>query len=460
LAHRVAGAALLVALSVSMLAAPATQAQDDEQGWAEVPDVDGLARLDGGASLAADEGGSTVLVGFEGGDSQSALAWFSPDGTAWEQAEMPGAKRSGALATAAGPGGFVAVGGGKDGGRIWHSPDGRTWSDVGGGLVPSGVVYDVTATPDGYVAVGFVNEGKGKKARSVPTAWTSADGVTWGASQIADVPGASYDVTAGADGALVATLYQPERRGPKTGRTFDIMPPSLEFVTSTDGTAWRSSGDLFVENFSDLRSWDLADTGGRFYFWADAAPGALSTTPDGFHVSEDGATWEPVSGLQGIDGVLGPLAGGAVAIGNGPVLVADDGTAWRSSYVEALAGARPSSVTSLPDGRVLAVGAAGKPGEGSSLYLGTPSLDGPLPSTECLDPAVHSRLLGDGMGLFDLPAPEREQVAATIAAVELTDESTRLTRDRLVAGLRSGGAGDSSSFMRIQSGEVTFPICE
>jgi hypothetical protein len=111
----------MVAIGAMLLVAPAVQAQIEPPGWAEVPGVPGLTKLDGGASLAADDAGTVVLVGFRGGKAQSALAWSSPDGTTWEPATLPGATGSAAFSVAAGPAGFVAVGGGRDGGRIWHS---------------------------------------------------------------------------------------------------------------------------------------------------------------------------------------------------------------------------------------------------------------------------------------------------------------------------------------------------
>ena len=455
------GVSFTLAIGGAALVAPAVQAQIETPGWAEVPDVPGLAKLDGGAALVADDAGTVVLVGFKGGKAQSALAWSSSDGTTWEPETLPGAKGSTAIAAAAGPSGFVAVGGGKSGGRIWHSPDGATWSDVGHGLAPKGAIYDVAATPDGYVAVGFVNKGKGNKARPIPTAWSSMDGMSWTASTLAKVPGAGLDVAAAPDGTLVATFFQPQRQGPKTGRTFQILPPSLELLISTDATTWRSAGgEPFVDNLAYLGAWDLTHAGNCFVFRADRLPNALSSTPDGFYSSADGTTWQPLSALVGIDGALGPLGSGAITVGPGPVLLSDDGSTWRSSYVEALAGARPRSLAALPDGRVVAVGdASGRKATGSRLYVGIPDIDEPVLSGECLDPTLSARIADAVFDPAGLPAPDREAIAAALAALDLSDADIASARDSVVSAMRRREAAPEILAARISAGEIRFPAC-
>jgi hypothetical protein len=83
--------------------------------------------------------------------------WWSSDGQAWEIAAVPDLVPGAWIQDlAAGPDGFVAIGGIGERGAIWTSADGRTWSAVDpddAGLVRGGL-SSVVATETGYVAVG------------------------------------------------------------------------------------------------------------------------------------------------------------------------------------------------------------------------------------------------------------------------------------------------------------------
>jgi hypothetical protein len=100
------------------------------------------------------------------------LVFSSPDGTSWQAAKISGT----ATAVAAGPGGYVIVGGGPAGAAAWYSADLKTWKAAAGAgktdlTGAKTQMSAVVAGSAGYVAVG--------RRGTAPAVWTSPDGRTW-----------------------------------------------------------------------------------------------------------------------------------------------------------------------------------------------------------------------------------------------------------------------------------------
>ena len=467
---RFTSAFLVITLALGLMAVPA-MAQTTPPDWVATTDVPWSFDS---ARLATDGAGTVVLVGYSGSTAPTegkkpfdvtSGAWFSPDGTTWDEASLAGGDGSAVRSVTAGPAGYVAVGIDKDGGRIWHSPTGEAWTEVSNGAALNSTIYAVAAGPAGYVAVGETTSGKGKKQRQVPTAWNSADGTTWTPAPMADSPGIGVGVAASPDGGVLAGVYQGERAGPVKKGTFQTLPPSISFFSSLDGTTWTPTGATPVEDVSQASSWDLIHAAGQYRFIIRRDPQAKQDysgtwpTPDGHFELPDGAAWTPVRELTGLTGAVGPMGAGVIELGDAAILVSPDGSTWQSSVEEVLAGTRTRSVVGLPDGRIIAGGLPPQGTEGGyTLYTGTVSNDGSVAPTGCVDADAAAQVMDLAEGMFALPAPDRERIAAALAAYVPSDP-TGFDPEDIVTALRQGGSLDSSRFFGLKSGQVTIPAC-
>ena len=180
-------------------------------------------------------------------------------------------------AVAAGPSGFVAVGGSVNGttGMLtgeqpvtWTSADGETWVRGPAITGSSGIALTgVAATPSGFVAVGSAYN-----LPSTSAIFRSTDGRHW--KRVPDTPsfhGAMIEDVAFADGRYVAG-----------GVRWSAGRPTAAVWTSTDGRTWRLRvlpGGIPGQVFH------VASVGGGF-----AATGP-SDTLTGAWFSTDGRTW-------------------------------------------------------------------------------------------------------------------------------------------------------------------------
>jgi hypothetical protein len=155
----------------------------DGAAWTPVPD-DAAAFADAEPRAIARLGGLFVAIGVAGTaqDPTGAVAWTSPDGTAWTRVDDPSFAGGLAVSVAASPfGGVVAVGSsiGRKEAIVWQSPDGRTWSRAGGGpsFEDPGFVWmtDVAAIDDRLVAIGDFQPNQ----RGTAVSWISVDGTSW-----------------------------------------------------------------------------------------------------------------------------------------------------------------------------------------------------------------------------------------------------------------------------------------
>ncbi|MEO6350169.1 MAG: hypothetical protein ABIP53_05920 [Candidatus Limnocylindrales bacterium] len=134
-------------------------------------------------------GGHLVATGYYLAENSNAsigqdFVLASSDGRAWSTVLPDVGDRIGPLEIAAGPNGFLVIGGPLDGGdesTIWHSADGVGWQIVGTHDFSSGSnevrIEDVAAAGSGYVAVGLARDCFGCPSQAL--LWTSPDGGSW-----------------------------------------------------------------------------------------------------------------------------------------------------------------------------------------------------------------------------------------------------------------------------------------
>ena len=159
---------------------PAVWRRSSGGSWALVTS---LSQVSGGPGLAALTGVTHGRSGWLAVGAPGPVVMTSADGTSWRSATGPGSITAdlagvAAVATAAGPHGYVIVGklvasGGACVADVWWSPDLKSWTrahDVNE-VTGSSQVLAVAADAAGFVSVGS-HDGK-------PAVWTTANGTTW-----------------------------------------------------------------------------------------------------------------------------------------------------------------------------------------------------------------------------------------------------------------------------------------
>ena len=236
----------------------------------------------------------------------------SADGTTWQAAAGPGSIAGGlagvaAVATAAGPAGYVIVGklvapGGACVADVWWSPDLDIWTrahDVND-VTGSSQVLTVAAAGHGFVSAGSHNDR--------PTVWTTADGRSWTTIVLPLPPGSSSAVlqqiaiggshvaalgqaTTASAGAVPfaeassdggASWYQVPFRSPGPATTFTALAAGPGGFTAVGQfgepghrqvAVWNSaSGTAWVQ--SQIRGVTGAQAGGSYQITALAPAGA------------------------------------------------------------------------------------------------------------------------------------------------------------------------------------------
>jgi hypothetical protein len=224
---------------------------NDAAAWSSTDGITWQPVDGGGAFVEAPETRMTAVVatstgfvagGFAGITNQpgSARFWTS-DGHSWvrvtDQPAFADGRVASIVSTAAG---LVAVGttgpvGRATGSAVWRSRDGTTWERVPGSkALAAGAMAAVTTGGPGLVAVGAALDG------TEAMVWLSKDGVAWELAP--DQDSLTYhglritiaDVTAGADGTLVAVGHFLFGSQFGQGTTW----------TSKDGSSWTRAPDL------------------------------------------------------------------------------------------------------------------------------------------------------------------------------------------------------------------------
>jgi hypothetical protein len=225
---------------------------NDAAAWSSTDGVTWQPADGGAAFVEAPETRMTAVLstpsgfvagGFAGISNQpgSARFWTSRDGRSWDRVPDGPAFADGRVASiVATAGGLVAVGatgpvGRATGSAIWRSSDGLAWERVAGSpALSAGAMSGITAGGPGLVAVGGSLDG------TKAMAWLSTDGSSWrlapdqGTLTYHGLRITMADVTAGADGTLVAVGHFLFGTQYGQGTTW----------TSTDGSAWTRAEDL------------------------------------------------------------------------------------------------------------------------------------------------------------------------------------------------------------------------
>jgi hypothetical protein len=351
----ISSAALLITalsspgLAQSSSAAPATGA--GPIAWSIVKKGKDFDRNPAAYSVGQLPDGQLVVVGAIGDEmgQPTGAAWVSADGSRWTRLKVKAPK--GSAITALGTVGetVVATGVAGDGsGLVWTSADGSAWSPA---TALDGAIYSLVPTATGLVGVGV--EG------TAPTAWSTADGLSWQATPLAE-SGRALHVVSGPDGSLVAT-----------GVVTDADDAATPVVwTSTDGATWVETvlGGLLPGMWSVPAA---ASTPAGYAvtlseFGESGSIGHVWTSPDGLawtetRVDEDGSL--SAAGSAGIDAML---------IGHGQVLRSSDGVGWTATAEAAFEGWTVRDVMTLADGRLFAAGDAfiGQTGSAMATWIG------------------------------------------------------------------------------------------
>jgi hypothetical protein len=116
----------------------------------------------------------------DGGGISQDFVLESSDGRAWRRVLRSVGDGAGVMAIAAGPTGFLAIGGHPDNestSPVWQSADGATWRDLGNSDFSSALFSGLATTSAGHVAVGYLRPGDFDPRPAL--LWTSADGQSW-----------------------------------------------------------------------------------------------------------------------------------------------------------------------------------------------------------------------------------------------------------------------------------------
>jgi hypothetical protein len=253
----------------------------------------------------------------DGAESSRLLAWYSSDGTKWEQASIERPARRGfdtfpaGLADAPagnlahGPAGVLALGSfvGQDlaGQRLWHSADGRSWAPTPLPDVEGAIWNTVVAVPNGYVLTGQHTEWRDGEPETILSAWHSTDGVTW--AELEGLP--SSTLAAAPDGTVVAIGGTDVWRSTDLATWEQVWSVPAEWASRSEDAAFQQrygaramfgwvdwAGDRFV-----LTGRDYGDCGPR----TDGAGKACMRYP--LLESADGRTWLQVNGPDGSVGI-------------------------------------------------------------------------------------------------------------------------------------------------------------
>jgi hypothetical protein len=262
------------------------------------PDVPNAAAIRTDAFLLS--GKRTVAIGRTNADVGQPPFRYSDDGGAtWQEGALTAAAHNatkvGENATGLGavkPGGkpvWLQLGVLDDAFVAWTSADGATWSraDTVGLRLKAVQFSAMTATASGFLLVGARFPAD---AASVPTAWRSADGVTW------------TETPMGTRGLPVAVTYAHDRLVAVGTETFEERDPQgrvcvgLAYTSTDAGATWRTH-DLpqpkgttpFCSEAKAVIATAAGFAGGGSVYSHDAEDYRPS-----FFTSQDGESWRSV----------------------------------------------------------------------------------------------------------------------------------------------------------------------
>ena len=306
--------------------------------WTADPVAQDFGANPGAADVAQLSGGSSVIVGHvtDAAGQPLAAAWSSNDAATWTPLTVDRPARSFASAVVPWQAGSVAVGFSLDGsGLVWTSPDGSVWT---GTTIPGTTLADVQIDGASLEVLGRSG------ATQAPTVWTGAttDPAAWQATTIA-ASGIPQHLAMAADGAQVVV-----------GVVFDTAGVAqLTLWQSSDGASWTPV-QLDGLPASAVAS-DLVWTPAGFLL---SVEGYRKNAPVGmvWH-SSDGLAWQQTLNVShGTVTALGIAGANAIAFSTDGTWQSANGLIWQKSSEPAFHGYSIAAVTTLADGRLLAVG--------------------------------------------------------------------------------------------------------
>ncbi|MCQ0008447.1 hypothetical protein [Actinomadura madurae] len=249
-------------------------------------------------------GAGWLAVGYDQAPARRPLVVTSKDGATWQAADTApafGAGRGGApvtYAAAAGSAGYVVVGTEGYSAAAWSSTDLKSWSKGAGADAKAMTgsknatrwMLDVTAGPSGYVAVGGSRDGKGNH----PSVWVSPDGKQW-TLRVLELPASGVTEghlthVAAKGNTLVAAGIAATQRG------LDW----LGYVSTDAGRTWRPLESPSGETQATITALTATPKG----FAATGTTGRAGATDVVSWTSADGASWQAAApGGTGLGGV-------------------------------------------------------------------------------------------------------------------------------------------------------------
>jgi hypothetical protein len=262
-----------------------------------------LSQVSANPGLEALTGVTHGLSGWLAVGAPGPVVMTSADGTTWQSVTGPGSITAdlagvGAVATAAGPHGYVIVGklvapGGGCVADVWWSPDLTFWTrahDVND-VTGSSQVLAVAADASGFVSVGSHN--------GRPAVWTTTDGRTW-TTIVLPVPA----------GASSAVLQQIAISGNRVAALGQATTPAgtvpIAELSVNGGSSWQQvpfSSPGPDTTFTAL----TASSGGFTAAGQFGQPGRQQVAA---WTSASGTSWTPTP----IGGLTGPQTGGSYQI--------------------------------------------------------------------------------------------------------------------------------------------------
>jgi hypothetical protein len=267
----------------------------DGTRWTRASDTGGALARPGKQRLVnvTPGGAGWLAVGYDAGRS---LVVTSPDGARWQAADGfdAGSGHVATYAAAAGRAGYVVVGESGFSAGTWFSPDLKSWQagsggDLTGKQTANRWMRGVAAGPSGFVAVGGLSDPAVKDApRGRPAVWTSTDGREWTLKRLPQPAGSLegwFDRVA-VKGSLLVAIGTATT---SSGRT------AFAFASSDGGASWQEvrlprAGPDGADS-SDRNSSATAVTATSRGFVVAGAAGRPGRADVALWTSADGHSW-------------------------------------------------------------------------------------------------------------------------------------------------------------------------
>jgi len=282
--------------------------------------------------------------------------WYSEDLKRWTRSLIDDPPGSGAVAIVTNPkvpeqalmegakpgtGGFSAIGISTEGALVWSWADERRWVSQ---VVPEVSFADLTISDATLHAVGQLEPGPEGK----PAMWSAPDTFAWTGSTIsaagqAAAPGQAQAVALAPDGTFVVAGSVPDADG----------NAPLAVWQSTDGTVWTPVESEALAGLTSIGALEWTPLG----FVLAASENQDGTGRGVVLGSTDGLEWQ--TSLEVTDDritALGYTGTDVIAFGADRTWQSADAETWLETSVPEFRGYSVGAVTTLKDGRLVAVG--------------------------------------------------------------------------------------------------------